>query len=922
MRPLVLTFEAFGSYLNRTSIDFQKLNEHSLFVISGQTGAGKSTIYDAITYALYGEGNGKGRKDRLDLRNQMAERTKKTNVEFQFELKGKTYRIFREYGHTGTDSCAFEVQVGGQWQAVPVENQRMTAYNKKIEEVLGISADQFKQIVILPQGEYEEFLTSDSKGKMKILRSIFETDKIVRVLDLLKEQVRMMEQEIKQFMMAKKTIQSQWQTKFANEFTSKTHHVLLAEHVIDEELLDAIGQDTQVYRQQKDAKQQLFERLKEEVEQLDKQLQAQILHNQHVESYHQHATHFAKLEEEKGEIEQLSESLIRAQEARFLTPLEMTMNSSDKQLIEHQKTLVNERKELDDIQAKSAETQACVKRTDALREQLGVLQRRQLDFEQQADIVNQLENDERDIAELVREIPILNANIPKLQTVKEQAVLTLQAAQQNRSVIRYVLQKMLDVEKRQTKRISSLAVTEASAVETATEVYKEWLASYREDLATFHLPGAWSNEDIHKYLHSMDDQDDTQSKNGQISELEKQIKHANQEIERITQICNAKQTELDSKRMAYHRSIQVLSSLLDSDQPTLLIYHEKKTSLKTKIEQMVAEMKANEDAIQQWHVNMEKQKATVASVEKQSNTFQLALQEATSVFEKDLDKSTFQSLDDYLIAKTMVPSIDTWVSQITKYNTQWVQTAETLTNLREVLKEQFEQFDTDNISVNLDRCRTLQHELATEVGSIQEIITQLVDSKAQYESNVTQSKTQEQRLIPAKELKEVLEGGTRQISFENHILMYHFKEILRFANQRLLRMVHNRYQLTLNDDVSKNTEALDLFVFDNQTGQTRPVHTLSGGEKFMASLALGLGATDSIHATRGGIEMNMMFIDEGFGTLDESKLEEAVRVLLEISKGRVIGVISHRSELKEQMPAMIEVMNRDGISSLCVTNKQ
>src|SRR5699024_6878562 len=191
MKPKILTLTAFGPYKDKQVIDFEDLKEHQLFVISGPTGSGKTTIFDGISFALYGQGSGSDRNNAHMLRSQFAEDHLHTSVDFIFEQQGKTYRIFRQLPHlkkgnkhhSGDKYEFFQITETGEVPAV--DRQIVTEINPKIEELIGLTEDQFKQIVMLPQGEFRKLLTSETRNKEAILRQIFKTEKYRKLNDRL-----------------------------------------------------------------------------------------------------------------------------------------------------------------------------------------------------------------------------------------------------------------------------------------------------------------------------------------------------------------------------------------------------------------------------------------------------------------------------------------------------------------------------------------------------------------------------------------------------------------------------------------------------------------------------------------------------------------------------------------------------------------
>src|SRR5690625_5276292 len=204
MRPLTLKMTAFGPYKDKETIDFNDLDGHSLFVISGNTGAGKTTIFDGICFALYGTASGQDRENNAMLRSDFAEDGINTSVELIFELKGRKYRVLRQLGHikqgnkskTGEDYEFFEITADGE---VPcVDRQMVSEIDKKMEALIGLTKDQFKQIVMLPQGEFRKLLTSKTENKEEILRRLFKTEPYKQISERLREKRNLADDAFKQ----------------------------------------------------------------------------------------------------------------------------------------------------------------------------------------------------------------------------------------------------------------------------------------------------------------------------------------------------------------------------------------------------------------------------------------------------------------------------------------------------------------------------------------------------------------------------------------------------------------------------------------------------------------------------------------------------------------------------------------------------
>ncbi|WP_191664225.1 AAA family ATPase, partial [Bacillus pseudomycoides] len=252
MRPLQLIMTAFGPYKQREVIDFSDLGDHRIFAISGNTGAGKTTIFDAICYVLYGEASGEERSDTSMLRSQFADDNIYTSVELTFQLKGKQYEIKRQLGHkkqgnkTVTGHAVELYEVIGDEKVPCVDRFHVTDVNKKVEDLIGLSKHQFSQIVMLPQGEFRKLLTSETENKEEILRRIFKTDRYKLMRELL-------DQKRKQWKDVLQEKQKERELYFRNVFKlpvrddSLLETLVQQEHVNTHQVVEALEQEKNCY---------------------------------------------------------------------------------------------------------------------------------------------------------------------------------------------------------------------------------------------------------------------------------------------------------------------------------------------------------------------------------------------------------------------------------------------------------------------------------------------------------------------------------------------------------------------------------------------------------------------------------------------------------------------------------------------------
>ncbi|MER2154539.1 MAG: AAA family ATPase [Solibacillus sp.] len=308
MKPIKLSMTAFGPYHQKEIIDFTKLHEHGIFVVSGATGAGKTTIFDAITFALYDSGSGEDREKSLFLRSDFADETVDTEVELEFEVRGRLYRIWRKFGHDGASAKRefFEITDG---VIVPaVEKFQVKLIQSKVEELIGLTQSQFNQIVMLPQGEFQKLLTSESKHKEEIFRKIFKTERFTKMVELLKEKKNIAEKYYEHAKMQQDNtiheIRSRLPHRESELFSSLNNDVINLYQV-----KSALLTEQQYYEDQCTALKGEYDASKKELQKLVKTLNEQRLLNERIDKFLLRKARLEELLQQKIKYKQNSRNL-------------------------------------------------------------------------------------------------------------------------------------------------------------------------------------------------------------------------------------------------------------------------------------------------------------------------------------------------------------------------------------------------------------------------------------------------------------------------------------------------------------------------------------------------------------------------------------------------------------------------------------
>jgi len=997
---------AFGPYKEKVVIDFTQFHHQTLFLVSGPTGAGKTTIFDAIAYALYDDASGTSRgKDSF--KSQFVSDDVLCFVELEFELAGKKYFIKRIPAQKGPGKngklkkWSSEVEFHHNGTVTTKINEA----NKEIQELLSLSYEQFKQIVMLPQGEFKKMLESNSADKEKIFRNIFQTDTIKELQSLLKDKASSLKQGIDQ---NESTLQQfvGMITKDANE-TLKEAILLFDIPVIITELSH------------------LVESYQGKIHLLEKELIALD------ETYHNNQRKIdliaalAVLEKEKESLEANKElieakrsgvSLAKKAEECFEIKQQVESISNEKKAI--QKELFKEQKQL-------AETSECLLETEGkyqvlqsayrelpnrrlvladLKEQEKQLCERAAKEEARTELVKENENNQQVIHELNKQV-IADGALLKEQEhgLKEiqQAKTSIMEKQREASSLQ---QEQHQTKKQQEALIefSGYLAKKDAKQEEFQEIenkYTQIESHYQEQRLTYNrnIAGMLASDLKEKQecpvcgsLHhpapaklgrnsvSEEALEESEAQKNEIGKLfdrisielkglseaiqssEKQLAIQQSEVpaeqakiqrrlseeaekqEKLTELVKILQKNVDNEETAEKEKQKTALQVRETESKIQLlkatVEHNAKRidELKGEIDTLITKLtatslsaiqvqideKTNEiSRIEEGYSEAQENKVDLEKLQTQYLTSTKAFEKQLSaLIEREVDmQTTFTeqlaakqldaTFEKYLLGKEAKQQLIEEIETFDKKN--WLNQTNFSEKRRALEKEGTDQpiegYVTKNQAIEQES-KTLKEQQRELIGT--EKTNQTILSQIQL--NYHAKKGEQEEYLLYKELSEMANGSkeTDYISFERFVLGIYFEEIIEAANTRFTQMTINRYALIRNKDKTKGAgpKGLDLDVFDNYTGMKRSVKTLSGGESFKASLALALGLSDVVQNRSGGVSVDTLFIDEGFGTLDAESIDSAIETLFELNqRGRLVGVISHVEELKTRIPVHIEV---------------
>lgn len=1007
MRPIKLTMQAFGAYAKKEVIDFEKLGTEQIFVISGKTGAGKSTIFDAISFAIFGKANTFDRES-FSMRSHFATDKEITEVTLVFRLKEHIYQISRipqqEIAKQRGNGTTTSPQKAELYELIGDEMKLLASsvrdVNTKMEELIQLNVDQFRQILMIPQGEFRELLVSDSKEKEAILQRLAHTlyyekvEKIlwekqkeaeVFVIEARKKVTELAELSLPDEDVAGKTTAeiSELQTKlveketttlaefeeeliFNREQTSKVvEKVTLAkEQLLDWQNLDLYTQEVASLEQETDfyaTTQKQIEKAKRAGNlrsqdalciRLKEQLQSAETNEQEItEQANKVAIQFSTakkqteiLAEQAGELEKNKRLLFQLEEMEpKLMELESTTvqkqcaelewkNQTDhlQQVITKQQVLTEQTKQAEERlaeinQAELANLEAMNKRTqleiliEKNRELISkrtkmVAWEKQKQAEQQTltQLLSQTETIEMMIkqeeaklkneqaASLAEHLHDGNAcpvcgsiEHPNLATFEEAADLekleetkaTFQAKQLAISTAEREISQ-LDWQLNEWRDISELKLTELEENVTANTQTLNDLTKEIEELQS----KIAQKETLQTKIETL--------KNNQ-SEIELEKNNVAQHVESLHQ-----QVQLAAGKLSY------LEQAIPAELRDKTIFDKQKKIVQTSIQNYEQQKEQVDAAYKQAEKETTRLESTLTVATKTTLEANKALQVQREIFKEAMKQNHFLSYEDYKQALMSDETLKIQEEKVSAFQRKRHLAISRQADLTEKLKDK-QKPNIDQLESIMKEKQQILAQLEEKTMRQRELVSKRKELIENYQKSIQAVEQAEVNYADIGLLSDAARGkNARRITFERYILAMFLDTIINRANHRLSKMTSGRFELHRKIEKAKGNvqSGLELEVFDEYTGLTRHVKTLSGGESFKTSLALALSLAEVVQEMAGGISLETMFIDEGFGTLDPESLEVAVECLLETQEnGRLVGIISHVPELKERISARLEV---------------
>lgn len=1030
MKPLQLTLINFGPYEHET-IDFTKLAGASVFLISGKTGSGKTTIFDAITFALYGESATDDRSAQ-SLRSDFADPRVPTEVDLTFEHQGTVYQVNRQPKQTldkkrGTGQKTYEstgkLAIFDDQGKKQQEITKMRDINIKLRDVLQIGPKQFVQIVLLPQGDFRRFLVASSTDKETVLRKIFRTQLYQRWGDALKDMLKAQKAKIKTANNAieQDLKQVQWMdapADIANQPVSDQIAVLTAQQVqATAALKDIQKQQLTAQTNYETANTQLSNdaRMNDQIMGLERQKQQQITLQSQQDQYRQlqqqieHLTWANTLKPQYDRLQEFQADVEADQEQ--LTTILGAINRSSKRQADQQATQQQlQRQQSSQDQRLHDQTilvrqRPAFQKVAALKDQLTSAQTTFAKIndhltaqKQQIADLNQRSNQ---LAEKLAERPAISDSLAQLRQTGEW-LLNAKKQVDQLTDRQTGIQQLTEQINRDSKRLDDLAVQVTSQQTAYDQLRNTWLSNQIANLVDQLAPGTpcpvcgSRTHPSPAQVANLPQVSDIQIKQaeqqlqtiksrqaGASSKLSEENKHLSDQKQRLEQDFAALLTEFKQREVANEetQSLPALSQLVanqladNQNQQQLLdkqlsdlkrkaeqqetIQQQLETSQK-QVDQLQADYQDAQSACQKYQVqlndvqeslpadfaNLQELDDHLAELKRLSADFDQAVSDnrqalqnaaaelATANGKKvTLNRSMadtknkiakiqnalttainqqFHTTDWHILQELLsqLDTLDKKQAQLVDYQDQLKNVAAAITTYQKIIGDH-QPVDLDAKKARVAQLAAIRDELTDRYSKAHDVALFNNDRLKRIKQNDAAIHDQLEQTTELEQLVQTVSGDSdAKLGLERYVLRAELIEILQVANEHLKQLSSGRYFLQLHKEAGtyQKDTGLEIDVYDDNVGQTRSVHTLSGGESFIAALSLALALGEVIQNESGGISIDTLFVDEGFGSLDQESLAMAMGALENIeSNSRMIGIISHVTMLQESIPYQIKV---------------
>ena len=919
MLPIKLTISAFGPYKDKTVIDFTKLGKSGIYLITGKTGAGKTTIFDAIAYALFGKPSGNSR-DAKDLRSNYADLDTETFVELIFEYRNVQYTVRRNPtyirrakrgGGETEEKASAELHFSDDRPSIYKEN----AVNSAIYEIIGIYKNQFSQIAMIAQGDFQKLLNSDTKTRSAIFREIFKTGKYISFQQKIKEKANLMSSQIDKTLQNERIYLDSVSVEQTNLFYEKIADI--KEHLQTTPGVEIIDIVKKIIVGDNAERKKLAETADKMQSQI-KDLSAKLGKAEQLKS------DLEKIEKDKAELVVLSEKLKPAKEKYDFE------NSREGEREKAAIALQNALESLKEYDSLDAQAKQIEDEKSALKTLNKLLQTNENQIESIKSEQQKLQKEQSSLKDCPTKLITLKADFEKIEDRTDKLT------KLNSDYQKYTAQKQEYAKQSAKYKAAAQNYTNKSdeyrcAERAFFDEQAGLLAMSLKDNEKCPVCGSTS----HPFPAALTD---GAVDRNTLEKMKSALESYKSQVDEISRICGEKKGLLKSDAEHIQNSAKLIFGECEPETiPQNIILHFDKAKAEK------AELNGELNNMQKCVLRLDN--ITNELIPKNDSQLHDATDKSTKITAEiaTATERISQLEKQYAALKVKLP----FESRAKAHdNAKKLQAEKNELNLAfESAKKEYEQLQKQHdimlaaiktLSTRIDssqkadvdklRCelKTLSDEKTVYDERLVEISARISKNQSAYDglcNIIAQTDRLTKQYAQLKLLSDTANGslsGKQKISLETYVQMHYFDSILRHANRRLLIMTGRQYELKRREQSNSNVgqSGLDIDVMDHSNGTTRPVSTLSGGESFLASLSLALGLSDEIQQAAGGIDLRSMFVDEGFGTLDDETLNLAMKALFELSENnKIIGIISHVFELQSRIDKQIVITkNSDGTS--------
>ena len=936
MKPIKLVISAFGPYKDKVEIDFSKLGESGIFLITGDTGSGKTTIFDALSFSLFGEASG-SRRDNTGFRSDFAGDDIETFVNLEFEHKGIFYNLERKprYKRRKKKGEGFTL-VGGDASLTYLDNVITGDKNvtDKCVEILGMNANQFKQIVMIAQGEFLELLFAKTKDRATIFRHIFDTAIYKDISDNLKDKYLKRKREYEDSCISI--------TGYINSI--QLDNELLGDETV-EQILNILSNEIDKDQKQENDLEEERNVLFNECSKLVRIISEGKIINNSIINLNKAKEELSILLNNENVIKEKEDILNKNRSIwDIVMPKFMELSKLKKELVDKTIKLENNEKEYSNV---LKDYEVILAKYNRIKDKLSIIQmcnNKIEDYKKKLSLLDEIDK-------LNKKFDQINNKLIYYKLIEKSGILDKFNDCKNKELeINRLKENIINLKNEYIKFNEQYS----KHYDTFLSAQAGILAKGLKDGEVCPVCGSINHPNLAKMIDNVltkeeldieksmleDRYQELENLRLELINKEKEIDILKQELKGIeedvliTEIYGLEKKCLGIKFDINESQINMLEAEAErlcfviSEKNNVLDDDDNKESLNNEIEQKRNLVISLEKEIEDIRINYDKLLSKKANMESLCQVLKddiELLNENLIIIREEYEKSYidlgYSSEEEYIKIKldkeqllVLENEIKNYKEELTNVNSN-INSLEKVINGKNLIELDSKEKQLQEVNEKLNIINLSLKNISSKLSNNKKISGDLKD--------VSQKTTKlENEVMIYKDLSDTANGtitGKNKLEFEQYVQASYFDRVLVSANKRLKYMTDERYQLVRKEEATKVSDklGLELEVMDYYTGKKRDIKSLSGGESFKASLCLALGMSDTIQEYSGGVVVDAMFIDEGFGSLDDESLEQAMNAIMMLSQGnKIIGIISHVNELKARIDKKIVVKKSSNGSSV------